>query len=124
MRNLILNNRQNFKIPYNNAQNMIFDSSNDADRADNIYVFTKESLVFINCVTGDENPLCEIDSSKILIGAECLAFDQAICWAYDDGEVWMYEFGLESDSIGTSCKDGLEAMGWSPDQEIVVFVTK
>lgn len=78
------------------------------------------------------NPSCQMLLSipGKLIGMEYLALSDELCLASAAGEVMVVPNGaaaaaaacpVEPDVV-TCCVGGLEAMSWSPDQGVVVFV--
>lgn len=61
-----------------------------------------------------------------IVGLEHLALSDELCLATAAGEVMVVKLagedgGREPEEV-TFCGGGLEAMGWSPEQEVVVFV--
>uniref|UniRef100_A0A1Q3G1U7 Elongator complex protein 1 n=1 Tax=Culex tarsalis TaxID=7177 RepID=A0A1Q3G1U7_CULTA len=58
-----------------------------------------------------------------IVGLEHLALSDELCFATAAGEVSVMtvDGGKEPEEV-TFCGGGLEAMGWSPEQEVVVFV--
>lgn len=61
-----------------------------------------------------------------IVGLEHLALSDELCLATAAGEVMVVKLagegcGKEPEEV-TFCGGGLEAMGWSPEQEVVVFV--
>ncbi|XP_065355006.1 elongator complex protein 1 [Calliphora vicina] len=59
-----------------------------------------------------------------IVAAEYLALENEICLATSVGEVLLVNPDTQKVNEGTYCDVGIEGMSWSPDQEVVVFVTK
>ncbi|XP_017969177.1 putative elongator complex protein 1 [Drosophila navojoa] len=59
-----------------------------------------------------------------IVGAEYLQLDNAICVATSAGEVLLINPDTLFQREGTYCDVGIECMSWSPNQEVVVFITK
>ncbi|XP_062534614.1 elongator complex protein 1-like [Armigeres subalbatus] len=61
---------------------------------------------------------------KVVVAVEHLALNDELCLATCAGEVLVLNLGrpTEEAEVVTFCDGGLEAMSWSPDQEVVVFV--
>lgn len=59
-----------------------------------------------------------------IVAAEYLALENEICLATSVGEVLLVNPETQQLSEGTFCDVGIASMAWSPDQEVVVFVTK
>ena len=59
-----------------------------------------------------------------IVAAEYLALENEICLATSGGEVLLVNPDSQQVNEGTFCDVGIECMAWSPDQEVVVFVTK
>ncbi|XP_001980535.3 putative elongator complex protein 1 [Drosophila erecta] len=72
---------------------------------------------------GDVRPNVIADLPDIL-GVEFLQLDNAICVASAAGEVILVDAQTGATSEGTFCDVGIETMAWSPNQEVVAFVTR
>lgn len=57
------------------------------------------------------------------IGIQCLPSQEAICVATKSGEIILARMSTQEVEVVGEVDSGLDAMGWSPDQEIVMFVT-
>ncbi|XP_001657869.2 putative elongator complex protein 1 isoform X1 [Aedes aegypti] len=73
------------------------------------------------------NPHCVQELVSLpgtVVGVEHLALNDEICLATEAGEVLVVNLGRigEEPEVVTFCGGGMMAMGWSPDQEVVVFV--
>uniref|UniRef100_A0AAG5CYA7 Elongator complex protein 1 n=1 Tax=Anopheles atroparvus TaxID=41427 RepID=A0AAG5CYA7_ANOAO len=74
---------------------------------------------------GDIETLLRIDAGyKNIIAIEHLALTNELCCASSDGNVWSYKLDTGTTEEVALCQHGIEAMQWSPDQEVVVFVDK
>ncbi|XP_039495713.1 putative elongator complex protein 1 isoform X1 [Drosophila santomea] len=73
--------------------------------------------------SGDVPPKVIADLPDI-VGAEFLQLDNAICVASGAGEVILVDPQTGATSEGTFCDVGIESMAWSPNQEVVAFVTR
>lgn len=59
-----------------------------------------------------------------VIGMEFIQLNDCLCLATRKGEIIQYNFNDDESEIVGMINDGIEAWSWSPDQELVVFVTK
>jgi elongator complex protein 1 len=75
----------------------------------------------INHKENEVKDLCEIDG---VIAMEFIQINECLCFATESGEIIQYNFMTEDHEAVGLINDGIEAMCWSPDQELVVFVTK
>ncbi|XP_055636480.1 elongator complex protein 1 [Toxorhynchites rutilus septentrionalis] len=58
-----------------------------------------------------------------IVGIEHLALTDELCIATAAGEVMVFQSdGMNEPEVVTFCSGGLQAMGWSPEQEVVAFV--
>lgn len=61
-----------------------------------------------------------------VVAVEHLALNYELCLATETGEVMVLNVtkptAAQEPEVVTFCSGGLKAMGWSPDQEVVVFV--
>ncbi|KFB45399.1 AGAP003979-PA-like protein [Anopheles sinensis] len=72
---------------------------------------------------GDIDTLLRSDAGyKNIIAIEHLVLTNELCIASSDGNVWSYKLDSGAVEEVTHCQHGIEAMQWSPDQEVVVFV--
>lgn len=97
----------------------------DADRPNKSFICTGTNQYCIDWdASADVSPV-EVATVSDVIACEHLAMNNELCLASADGEVNVIY--LDSDNgqeTVTFCEGGLEAMAWSPDQEVVAFVTK
>ncbi|CAO1437698.1 unnamed protein product [Diamesa serratosioi] len=72
----------------------------------------------------------ESDKIKVLgefedvIAMEYVQINNCLCLATVSGEIIAYNLDTSDHEIVSMCSDGIETMCWSPDQELVIFVTK
>ncbi|CRL07533.1 CLUMA_CG020498, isoform A [Clunio marinus] len=59
-----------------------------------------------------------------IIAMEYVQLNDCLCLATDEGEIVQYNFTTNDYEVVGMIQDGIETMSWSPDQELVVFVTK
>lgn len=77
----------------------------------------------LNHETGEVKDLCVRED---IIAMEYIQLNDCLCLATESGEIIQYSFSDESSEVEVvgMIGDGIETMSWSPDQELVVFVTK
>ena len=72
----------------------------------------------------------ESDKIKVLgeftdvIAMEYVQINNCLCLATVSGEIISFNLDTSDHEIVSMCSDGIETMCWSPDQELVIFVTK
>lgn len=71
--------------------------------------------------TGDVRDLCIYEG---VIAMEFIQLNECLCLALNGGEIIQYCLSTEEPEVVGNCPEGIESMSWSPDQELVVFVTK
>ncbi|XP_022216316.2 putative elongator complex protein 1 [Drosophila obscura] len=85
------------------------------------YIAT-DSHVYAVTATGDAPPKVIADLPDI-VAAEFLQLNNVICVATRAGEVLLIDPDTLATSEGTYCDVGIERMAWSPNQEVVAFIT-
>lgn len=93
----------------------------DSDRPNKTYVSTSAAQY---CIDWDAQETKEIAAVNNVIDCEHLTLNNELCLATADGDVIVIYLESSGEENVTFCDGGIEAMAWSPDQEIVVFVTK
>lgn len=89
---------------------------------DNIsFVYDGEVVKSLNHTTGDVK---ELHFQTGLIAMEFVQLNDCLCFASNDGEIVQFNLNDESSEVVGAISDGIETMSWSPDQELVVIVTK
>ncbi|XP_017083892.2 putative elongator complex protein 1 [Drosophila eugracilis] len=91
--------------------------------ASDIYFVVADSKIYAVRESLDARPTVIADLPDI-VGVEFLQLDNAICVASGAGEVLLINPESGDTSEGTYCDVGIERMSWSPNQEVVAFVTR
>lgn len=86
------------------------------------YISTNNTLFQCNLQNNDIKQIHTIDDE--IIGLEYLSLNNEICIATSQGDVIIVNLQTGTAENVTFCDGGIEQMGWSPDQEIVAFITK
>lgn len=70
-------------------------------------------------------PLCgHLTTEDSVVGMEFVADLESVCLAVSTGDILLYNTSTcELDCVG-SVEVGVVCMGWSPEQDVVVLVTK
>ncbi|XP_049535614.1 elongator complex protein 1 [Anopheles darlingi] len=105
-----------------------------------LYFSNKDGLSRLRIATDDTQPEpgedgemeMEVGSVELLLPADAgfqdiiaiehLVLSNELCCAASSGTVWRYQLATGVSEEVTHCQNGILAMGWSPDQEVVVFV--
>lgn len=93
----------------------------DSDRSNKTYVSTNVAQY---CIDWNAQETKELATIKNVIACEHLTLNNELCLATSEGDVIVIYLESSGEENVTFCDGGIEAMAWSPDQEIVVFVTK
>lgn len=121
MRNLKLKYNQRYRESIQDAICLLI-NPNSQKSSDCRYVVTADKLIaFVPGLKDSHKVLAEVPD---IVAAEYLALDNEICLATAVGEVLLVNTENLQVNEGTFCDVGIECMAWSPDQEVVVFVTK
>ena len=89
---------------------------------DNIsFVYDGTAVKSLDHSTGEEK---ELHFQEGIILMEFLQLNDCLCFATKEGEIVHFNLIDESSEVVGVIEDGIETMSWSPDQELVVFVTK
>jgi len=91
--------------------------------ASDIYFVVADNKIYAVQESGDVR-LKVIADLPDIVGVEFLQLDNAICVASGAGEVILVDPQTGATSEGTFCDVGIESMAWSPNQEVVAFVTR
>jgi len=66
-------------------------------------------------------------NTNVIVGLQVLSENQTICVAFSNGDIYTINLNSQIENIENECvgsiDSGILCMSWSPDQEIVVFVT-
>lgn len=118
MRNLKVVGSQHFKHPrmeLNRIVNHMYDKS--------IFFMNENSSVKLcNNKSGDVRDIY----SGGIVAMEFLQLNESLCLATSEGEIVIIDLNSENfnaETVGLIA-DGIEEMCWSPDQELVVFISK
>lgn len=85
------------------------------------FIYCDGIVKSINHKSRDVKELCAFEG---VIAMEFIQINDCLCLATESGEIIQYNFmNNEQETVGL-ISDGIETMSWSPDQELVVFVTK
>lgn len=85
------------------------------------FVYNQNIVKSLNRETKEVTELCVQDD---VIAMEFVELNDCLCLATSSGEIIQYNLSdRESETVGM-ISDGIEAMSWSPDQELVVLVSK
>lgn len=118
MKNLQLLFSRSLKLSIPSSVNFVL-NTNENGLA---YISTSNTLFRCNLQNKDIKKMHSIDDE--IIGLEYLSLNSEICIATSQGDVVIVNLQTETAENVTFCDGGIERMGWSPDQEIVVFITK
>lgn len=122
MRNLKLKFCQSYKEIIKEPKFLLVNPNIQKSSSDIRYVVTQSHLY--SFIAGAPQELKLLAEVPDIVAAEYLALDNEICLATSVGEVLLVNPETQQVNEGTFCDVGIERMSWSPDQEVVVFVTK
>lgn len=117
MKNLNLLQQRNHVIPLENIKLVTVDS----EKPDQVFICTDDTQYRF---LWDSCELANLSTVSDVIACEYLPLNDELCLATADGEVIVIYLRAGGEENVTFCEGGIEVMAWSPDQEIVVFVTK
>ncbi|KAG5673316.1 hypothetical protein PVAND_003376 [Polypedilum vanderplanki] len=118
MRNLKLIYKRSHKYNGIKAQLM---SQHVFDNISYIYDENDKIVKSIDHTTSEIKELCSFDG---VIALEYVQINDCLCFATESGEIIIYNFNSNDYEVVGLISDGIETMSWSPDQELVVFITK
>lgn len=72
----------------------------------------------------NDGEIQELCCHEGVIAMEFIQLNDCLCLATSDGQIIQYNFVSNDSEVVGMIGDGIETMSWSPDQELVVFVTK
>ncbi|KAH8382396.1 hypothetical protein KR009_003318 [Drosophila setifemur] len=122
MRNLKLQYCKELNTEVRQPRQLLLQPELNGSASDTAFVVA-DSKIYAVRVTGDAGPKVIVDLPDI-VGAEFLQLDNAICVASGAGEVLLINPDTGETNEGTYCDVGIERMAWSPNQEVVAFVTR
>ncbi|XP_052863197.1 elongator complex protein 1 [Anopheles cruzii] len=140
MRNLYRMSQSKERIKYHKF-NRVACSTVDQTTGCRLYFCTQDG-VFSTCIEKEEEPqqggnfvpvgkceqLLSADDDfeymeiEDFIAIEHLVLNNELVFASSNGKVFSYQLATGDLEEVTHCQNGIRAMGWSPDQELVVFV--
>lgn len=85
------------------------------------FVYDSNIVKCINTDSGDVQDLCSYED---IVAMEFVQLNDCLCLATDKGEIIQYSFNDNDCEVVGLISDGIASMSWSPDQELVVFMTK
>lgn len=94
---------------------------NSENSTGQIYIATNDQLLAYNVQTESVKVLADV---CLAVSCEYLTLNDEISLASEAGEVLIYKTLTNVLTEVSYCDGGIETMSWSPDQEIVVFITK
>lgn len=121
MRNLKLQYCKEQSTGVQNAKQLLLQPDIDRNDSETTYFITDSKIYAV--VDGCEEPKVVADLPDIVC-TEYLQLENAICVATGAGEVLLIDPDTLANTEGTYCDVGIECMAWSPNQEVVAFVTK
>lgn len=121
MRNLLLVHQKHQKLPVNRATHFLVDHNNKECS----YVINSTHINKINSDIKTCDPIHTLDeATSNIVAIEHLSLNDELCLATGEGEVVVLNLqSLQTESVAF-CDGGIECMSWSPDQEVVLFLTK
>ncbi|XP_017018499.1 elongator complex protein 1 [Drosophila kikkawai] len=122
MRNLKLQYCQELETAVAQPRQLLLQPELNGDASDTAFLVT-DSKIYAVQGSGDVRSKVIADLPDI-VGAEFLQLDNAICVASGAGEVLLIDPQTGATNEGTYCEVGIERMAWSPNQEVVAFVTR
>jgi elongator complex protein 1 len=116
MRNLKLLYQKTYKYEIVNARLMTNHAFDDTT-----FIYDGKVVKSFNHNDEEIKDLCSFDD---VIAMEYVQLNDCLCLATSSGEIITYNFmNNECETVGL-INDGIECMSWSPDQELVIFVSK
>lgn len=85
------------------------------------FVYDNKVAKSINHSTGEVKDLASYED---VIAMEFIQLNDCLCMATGGGEIIQFNFITNESEVVGMISDGIETMSWSPDQELVVIVTK
>ncbi len=116
MKNLKLLYRRSLKYEETKTELLVHHPLEDIS-----FIYSGNVVKLINHQNGEIKELCTYDE---VIAMEYIQINDCLCLATSSGEILNHNLlSGENEAVGL-INDGIEAMSWSPDQELIVFVTK
>ncbi|XP_055902907.1 elongator complex protein 1 [Eupeodes corollae] len=118
MKNLKLKSLQTFNTALSNPKFVVLDSS--GSKKNTVFICTQSELYSWNLQTESLNLIADITG---VVSCEYLSLENQICIATEPGEVLLIDPETKTSTEVSFCDGGIQKMVWSPDQEVVAFVT-
>lgn len=119
MENLILNRVQKTQIDVTEPKQLVVTTENNEEVN---FISTQDNFIH---VVRDGKITESFDCGGNIVNFDYLIHDNSICVATEDGSVILQHLdGDKRQEEAAFCGDGIEAMKFSPDQEMVAFITK
>lgn len=85
------------------------------------FVYDGNIVKSLNHANNESKDLCSYEK---VIAMDFIQLNECLCLATEDGDIIQYNLTDDQCEVVGLIGDGIDAMSWSPDQELVVFVTK
>lgn len=108
----------------------------DQNNRNHSYVATATTIYRIDCTSSSQlcaEPIYTLDASlpsiddhqpdRCIVGIQHLSLNDELCVATSDGDVIIVRPTVGADESVAYCAGGIVCMSWSPDQEVVLFIT-
>lgn len=116
---------KNLKLLYNKNHNLnlknIKSIALNTTKTGIVYICTDTELFSFDWAEKVVKQIAEIQN---VIAIEYLSLTNELCAATVSGDVDVYALDTLARESVTYCDGGIEAMSWSPDQEVIAFVTR
>lgn len=124
MRNLKLQYCKEDTTGIKNARQLLLPPDSEHNDKEVTYVVTDDKIYAVSETGDGKEEVTIVADVPNIVGAELMQLYDDICVATGDGEVLLINRISFEINDGTYCDVGIECMAWSPNQEVVVFVTK
>lgn len=121
MRNLKLQYCKEQSTGIQNTKQLLLQPDIERNDSETTYFVTDSAIFAVQDGCDETKVVADLPD---IVGAEFLQLENAICVATGAGEVLLINPDTLATSEGTYCDVGIECMAWSPNQEVVAFVTK
>jgi hypothetical protein len=85
------------------------------------FVYDSQVVQSLNHSSGEVK---ELHFQEGIIAMEFVQLNDCLCFATSEGEIVQFNLTDETSEVVGVIGDGIATMSWSPDQELVVIVTK
>lgn len=87
------------------------------------YLYDDENQI-VKSINHNEEKLNDLCCYNGVMAMEFIQLNDCLCLSTDNGEIIQYNLNSDDFEAVGLISDGIETMSWSPDQELVVFITK